>query len=257
MNKTGIEWCDFTWNPVTGCYHNCEYCYARRIAERFGVRGAEAADHKAIHTVEKKLKGNPYPYIFEPTFLPYKLVEPARKKAPQNIFVCSMADLFGKWVPDDWILDVFDACEQAPRHNYLFLTKNPERYVRLDLDGELPARPNMWYGATVTKPEDPFPFSGSHNIFLSVEPMLAPFSGEDLATLTEKRCRGDAPDWIIIGAMTGPLAGPDTLPQAEWIEDLAKDAETAGIPVFMKDSLVPIMGEANMLRQFPRGLQHG
>lgn len=29
MNKTGIEWTDFTWNPVTGCLHDCPYCYAR------------------------------------------------------------------------------------------------------------------------------------------------------------------------------------------------------------------------------------
>ena len=36
MDKTKIEWCDSTWNPVTGCNHNCGYCYARGIATRFG-----------------------------------------------------------------------------------------------------------------------------------------------------------------------------------------------------------------------------
>lgn len=36
MDKTKIEWADATWNPVTGCFHKCEYCYARRIARRFG-----------------------------------------------------------------------------------------------------------------------------------------------------------------------------------------------------------------------------
>ena len=35
--KTKIDWADATWNPVTGCLHGCEYCYARRIAERFGA----------------------------------------------------------------------------------------------------------------------------------------------------------------------------------------------------------------------------
>ena len=34
--KTKIDWCDSSWNPVTGCLHGCEYCYARRIANRFG-----------------------------------------------------------------------------------------------------------------------------------------------------------------------------------------------------------------------------
>ena len=36
MDKTKIEWCDSTWNPLTGCLHDCEYCYARKIANRFG-----------------------------------------------------------------------------------------------------------------------------------------------------------------------------------------------------------------------------
>lgn len=35
MNKSKIEWCDYTWNPVTGCFHKCEYCYARKQAKRF------------------------------------------------------------------------------------------------------------------------------------------------------------------------------------------------------------------------------
>jgi len=37
MNKTKIDWCDRSWNPVTGCLHGCSYCYARRIAQRFGI----------------------------------------------------------------------------------------------------------------------------------------------------------------------------------------------------------------------------
>ena len=42
MQKSNIEWCDSTWNPVTGCKHGCEYCYARRIAARFG--GYDSSD---------------------------------------------------------------------------------------------------------------------------------------------------------------------------------------------------------------------
>ena len=32
--KTKIDWAEASWNPVTGCQHDCEYCYARRIAMR-------------------------------------------------------------------------------------------------------------------------------------------------------------------------------------------------------------------------------
>ena len=35
MNKSFIEWTDFTWNPVTGCLHGCPYCYARKQTKRF------------------------------------------------------------------------------------------------------------------------------------------------------------------------------------------------------------------------------
>jgi DNA repair photolyase len=38
MNKSKIEWTDFTWNPVTGCTkisEGCKNCYAERIAKRF------------------------------------------------------------------------------------------------------------------------------------------------------------------------------------------------------------------------------
>ena len=38
IHKTKIEWCSHTWNPVTGCRHDCPYCYARRIATRFGPK---------------------------------------------------------------------------------------------------------------------------------------------------------------------------------------------------------------------------
>lgn len=35
MKKTKIDWVESTWNPVTGCNHDCAYCYARNIARRF------------------------------------------------------------------------------------------------------------------------------------------------------------------------------------------------------------------------------
>ena len=35
MQNTKIDWCESSWNPVTGCLHKCKYCYARGIATRF------------------------------------------------------------------------------------------------------------------------------------------------------------------------------------------------------------------------------
>lgn len=93
MNKTKIEWCDSTWNPVTGCKHGCEYCYARRVVQRFGKQVPDFSGypqaHGGLHMLENKLDSNPYPFLFEPTFHAYRLDEPQQKKTPQTIFVCS------------------------------------------------------------------------------------------------------------------------------------------------------------------------
>lgn len=39
---TKIDWCDSTWNPVTGCLHGCEYCYARCRKVRWACAVREA-----------------------------------------------------------------------------------------------------------------------------------------------------------------------------------------------------------------------
>ena len=161
-SKTKIDWCDATWNPVTGCYHGCPYCYARRIAERFGSGIITGHDH--LYRLDKpSLKAGgtvcPYPYGFDPTLHEYKLDEPKHWRKPRNIFVCSMADLWGSWVPDDWKIAVLNACAKAPHHRYLFLTKNPvgfsiwptEEYPHAD-EVRLFTE-NMWIGVTWTGDE--------------------------------------------------------------------------------------------------------
>lgn len=262
MNKTKIEWCDATWNPVTGCLHGCEYCYARRIAERFGGwYNAHAGRNALLSPCEEpavinepmqvkrgngKLVQAPFPFGFAPTFHRYRLEEPQTWKKPHTIFVCSMADLFGEWVPDAWIEEVFAACKKAPQHRYLFLTKNPYRYIALANEDKLPrARefPNFWYGSTVTK--EGVKFFGEavrYNTFLSIEPLMEPLNA-GLGSFGGVR-------WIIVGAMTG-RGKEDHQPRREWVENIVEAASITQAAVFMKDSLAPVMGENNMVREFP------
>lgn len=94
-NKTKIDWADATWNPVTGCLHGCEYCYARRIAKRFG--GSRAYErwfcahdpfdcgrcNECNSVLDKPVQaanGKIDPYRFLPTFHRYKLDEPQKWK---------------------------------------------------------------------------------------------------------------------------------------------------------------------------------
>src|SRR5699024_6675608 len=190
MNKTKIDWCDSTWNPVTGCLHGCEYCYARRIAKRFGGASEthcnetvgrecqwETSAEGKIHVLSEPIydydhgRNAPYPYEFDPTFHKYRLNEYQNKKG-RNIFVCSMGDLFGDWVPDEWIEEVFKACDNAPQHNYLFLTKNPFRYEILHLKGILRKRDNMWCGYSMPKNGCDYWYDSQYKTFESMEPLL-------------------------------------------------------------------------------------
>ncbi len=252
MNKTKIDWCDSTWSPVTGCLHGCEYCYARRIAERFGghtMDGDTTIDSLYDEVLDEALyierasgeKVNaPYPFGFKPTLHRYRLDEYRNKKG-RNIFVCSMADLFGSWVPDSWIEEVFKACERAPQHNYLFLTKNPNRYIRLSELGKLPSKDNMWYSSTVTAMEEYFCSKETFNTFLSIEPIFASISPLTISGVK----------WIIIGAETGRRKDK-VIPERKWIEDIVNECKKSDIPIFMKSSLADIWGEP-LIQKFPRG----
>jgi hypothetical protein len=40
-------------------------------------------------------------------------------------------------------------------------------------------------------------------------------------------------------------------PSREWIDDICAQADKWKIPVFMKDSLIPIVGAENMRRELP------
>lgn len=254
MDKTKIDWCDMSWNPITGCKHDCEYCYARRMAARFGgyssgggtttfnpLKRAELHQPLTIMRANGKTVNSPYPFGFEPTLHRYRLGEPARKQRPRNIFVGSMADVFGAWVPATWIRDIFDACAAAPQHNYLFLTKNPQRYTELDRLALLPRESNFWYGSTVTTPEQAYFYSTYHKTFLSIEPLLRPL-GENANAL-------NGVDWVIIGAMTGP-GSEKHQPNRTWVEDIVDQCRERGIPIFMKGNLAQVWGEP-LIQEFP------
>lgn len=209
-----IEWAKWSWNPVTGCKHGCDYCYARDIARRFYDTG------------------------FEPTFHENRLSAPKNTKVPEeaktnvgykNVFVCSMADLFGDWVPKEWIEKVIQAVRENPQWNFLFLTKNPKRYL------EFTFPENSWLGTTVDKQErvesaqDAFrKISDRKNImFLSCEPLLDPLSFTELSLW----------HWIIIGGSSGNSQTPAIQPEWDWVESLLTQARDNRLDVYFKPNL--------------------
>ena len=216
MNKTKIDWCDMTWNPVTGCLHNCPYCYAKKISMRF--------------------TGN-----FEPTFHENRLNEPQKVKTPQEVFVCSMADLFGDWVPDKWIEEVFTACEKAPWHKYLFLTKNPKRWVGLfkSIYFTDDVIDKMWFGQTLPTLKQPNYAWAVPNHFISIEPLLEePKIDKGILFGTS---------WVIIGQQTNPTV----VPKDEWVQAIIDECHKNNVPVFVKKPLY----ERFPIQEYPIGLR--
>lgn len=244
--KTKVDWCDSTWNPVTGCLHRCKYCYARKIAERFSTEKKYERPYEPVLPVPTRrvrTEPEPYPYGFKPTFHRYKLDEPKSWKKSRTIFVCSMADLFGDWVPDEWIQEVFKACEAAPQHRYIFLTKNPRRYYDLIEKGVLTKHDNWWLGSTIdcdSAKKQRFQMTG-YNSFTSIEPLLEPIYvglgsfGND--------------EWVIIGAETGNRK-KKVVPDRSWVDLIVSAANITGMKVFMKESLREIMGK-DFRQEFP------
>ena len=242
MNKTGIEWCDYTWNPITGCKHGCEYCYAARMCNRFSTQTARPDG--GLHDLTKRHE-TIYPYGFDPTFHRYRLNQPKGLKKAQNVFVCSMADMFGEWVPDEWIQEVLKACEAEPRHRYLFLTKNPKRYVELyDI---IPKTKNIWLGTTATDADADIFYdsglSGIGGVFISAEPLMGDISERIDDGLV---CRTD---WVIVGAETGNRKDK-VIPIRDWLESIAQQCFGNCIPLFMKNSLASVWGEP-LIQEFP------
>lgn len=213
-NKSGIEWTDATWNPVTGCTkitRGCDNCYAERFAERW--RG---------------IGGHPYEQGFDLRLWPSRLGQPARWRNPRMIFVNSMSDLFHKHVPRGFIDQIFDQMEMVDRHIYQVLTKRSSlmrEYLRCRYsDGAAPQ--HIWCGVSVEDYEARvrvrhLRMAPATVRFLSIEPLLGPIGEIDLEGIS----------WVIVGGESGPNARPLSF---EWVCDIRDQCARAEVPFFFK-----------------------
>lgn len=216
FNKTNdsVSWAGYTWNPVTGCEHGCPFCYAREIA------------------LSERMKPH-YPLGFTPVFHEHRLSAPVNTKPDGAVFVCSMADLFGKWVPDEWIQKVFDACMAAPDWEYMFLTKWPKRYQLLA------GLPKAAFGASIIRQvdvkrveRDMAAFDTTGKKWISMEPMLEPIEFSDLSWC----------DMVVIGGQTSTRQPegfvPEFAPDFDWVFDVVAQCIDAGVPYYLKPNLL-------------------
>jgi protein gp37 len=224
--RTGIEWTDSTWNPVTGCTQvssGCDNCYALTLANRL-LRDAYTAREPERESVVNR--ADP----FAVRTWPERLSEPLRWTAPRRVFVNSMGDLFHAHIPDLFVRAVFEVMLAADSHIYQVLTKRPsrmERFVRRNADlfvaGVMPS--HIWLGTSVEDQAVAYRVDHLRRVpasvrFLSCEPLLGPVSLE-LRDI----------HWVIAGSESGIKHRALSI---DWVRVLRDACAVARVPFFFK-----------------------
>lgn len=249
-NADGTVRRGFTWNPIAGCLHDCEWdmpgdkraeCYAKTVAEKFTSAYPSGFAHYYWH--------------------PKRLHEPLKMTEPVGIFPDSMADLMGAWVQEEHRHAIFDVMEQTPQHIYQCLTKNAPGYARYP--NSLPR--NMWAG--VSSPPDhmlgqdlsdgqklrylnralrvltDIAIYGGNVTWMSFEPL-----SQDWAWVVKGW--PNALKWAVIGAASdGRRYYP---PEEKHVRELVDVLDSQGVPVFFKGNLKSLPWAArNWREEFP------
>ncbi len=218
--RTGIEWTDATWNPVTGCRKvspGCEHCYAATLAKRLKAMGNP-----------RYRKDGPDGPGFGLTLHHDKLDEPRKWRSPRRVFVNSMSDLFHAEVPESFIEGVFRTMSACSQHQFQVLTKRPRRMrlVAARMAAIFGILPNVWLGTSIEDDAhvwraDYLRTTPAAVRFLSLEPLLGPVTSLSLSGIA----------WIIVGGESGTGARPI---HREWVTEIRDLASSHGVAFFFK-----------------------
>lgn len=224
--RTGIEWTDATWNPVTGCTRvsvGCDHCYAATLANRLLKDIYLAREPQVDSDITRR---DP----FAVRLWPERLEEPLHWRDPRQIFVNSMSDLFHKDVPESFVRQVFEVMNRARWHVYQVLTKRPSRAIRfLERNPDLLAggllADHIWLGTSVEN--QPVTYRIEHLKrapvrvrFLSCEPLIGPLAFDPVGI-----------DWVIVGGESGLERRPM---DPDWVRAIRDRCVAEGVPFFFK-----------------------
>jgi len=236
MNKSKIEWCNFSWNPVKGlCPEDCKtpdgksYCYARAMYRRFGWDEKISYDYAPLEAYGKIKSGS-------------------------RVFVCSTFELFNERV-DHFRPSIFSTIESRPDLTFIILTKRPERIDR-------PMPDNVWLGVSCdgsdwerddARIEALEQMTTAKVKFISYEPLLG--SPRYWGHWTDDRIGGV--QWIIAGKLTGRR--PKDIGCFKSYNDMVRGhietlivlARRDKIPLFLKDNLKDIWG-GPLIQEYPK-----
>ncbi len=247
MQKSKIEWTEYTWNPWSGCHkvsEGCKNCYMFREKARFRLNGNVII--KSQHNTFNK---------------------PLRIKEPAAIFVCAYSDFFIEHPEaDEWRRQAWDIMRRTPQHTYLILTKRPERIVDC-LPGDWgEGYDNVWLGISAEnqKEYDSRIFFLSQikakHKFISFEPLLS-----EIKMLGDGYELIKGIDWIIAGGESGHSKGEYKFRECkiEWLESLQAESKEVKKPFYLKQLGTYLSKELKLksdphgriLKNFPKKLQ--
>lgn len=246
-DRSKIEWCNASWNPLR----------ARDARGKIGwhcVKVSDGCKHCYAETMNRRLgTGLPYAATWKPqVYLDEKaLLLPLRWRKPRRIFVCSMTDLFGEWVPNGVLRSVWQAMTNAQQHTFMVLTKRPERMRHWLMEmWQREPLPNVWLGVSV---EDQATADAritelcgiaAAKRFVSCEPLLnrvdlgldswfhPGYHGQCSASgLPGAKRTAELLHWVIAGGESGPNARP---PNPDWFRSLRDQCVAARVPFLFK-----------------------
>ena len=231
-------WAHWQWDPLTGCQGTCLYCSMRDQADRTPV---EFIDRKATLDEQQRQLADPYAPRLHPLRLQapiHTLVADGDKPAHYRVLTGWQGEMFGSWVPQEWIDQVLNTVRASAEKRlpwlYLFLTKHPDRLLEIDWPS------NAWVGITVDSQERVQAAEDTLQAlkqrypalvtYLACEPLL-----EELRFNSLAMC-----NWLFIGGQARTASSPECPPQWHWVLSLMSQASRDGCGIAALPTLKPI-----------------
>ena len=259
MNQTAIGWTDFSANPLKyrdasgavkwACAKvsaGCTNCYSEALAKRWN-RGTD-------YNTGEIAKLTPF---MDEKELGAMLT--SRKIRGKRVFVGDMTDVFGEWVSDELLDQLFALFVQRSEVTWQVLTKRAERMRHFlarfsQRTGEQWPVRNVWIGVSVEDQQcadERIPVlldTDAEIRFISAEPLL---TGLDIA---KHRPGANGLKWVIVGGESGPHFRRC---EPWWIQNIVGQCRDVDIPVFVKQDAHRLPGQQGRipdefwLKQFP------
>lgn len=261
-NKTKIEWTDITANPIhlikEDGSHSGHWC--RKISSGCTRCYAETQNQSGFFSFASHLKYTgeaPKNLILDEAVLQSWV----KLKKPHKIFVCSMTDMFGDWVSDDWLDQIFDAMSRAHQHTFQVLTKRPERMAEfIDKNFTCAGRilTNVWLGTSIEN-QKAVSDRSRHLFKLNNKGWTTFYSVEPL--LEEVQLNLNPVNWVIVGGESGKGARPC---HYEWVLGVVEQCQKSDTPVFVKQLgtnyfqegvSIKVKGKGGDIHELPSRLQ--